>query len=152
MTKNTIVLGLGNPLMGDEAIGVKLIELLQSASGDFPEVDFIDAGTGGMNILHLLANRNKAIIIDCALMNQPPGTIKRFTPDEVQSVKNLAHLSLHEVDVLKVIELARSLGECPEQITFFAIQPESIEQRMSLSESLAGRLADYVQTIKKDLP
>jgi hydrogenase maturation protease len=152
MTKDTIVLGLGNPLMGDEGIGVKVIEMLQSASGDFPGADFVDAGTGGMNLLHLLAGRKKAIIIDCAIMGEEPGTIKRFTPEEVRTVKKLAHLSLHEVDILKVIELARQLEECPDQITFFGIEPESIEQRMSLSSTLTQRLTEYVEVIKNDLP
>ncbi len=114
MKKETIVLGLGNPLMGDEGIGIKLIEMLQSVSGDFPEADFVDAGTGGMSLLHLIAGRRKAIIIDCALMGETPGTIKQFTPDEVKTVKQLTHLSLHEVDIIKVIDLARQLGDCPE--------------------------------------
>ncbi|HPD45563.1 MAG TPA: HyaD/HybD family hydrogenase maturation endopeptidase [Anaerohalosphaeraceae bacterium] len=151
MTKDTIVLGLGNPLMGDEGIGVKLIEILQSASGDFPGADFVDAGTGGMTLLHLLAGRRKAIIIDCAFMGEPPGTIRRFTPEEVRTVKELAHVSLHEVDILNVIALARQLGECPEEIVFFGIEPESIEQRMALSETLGGRLKEYTEAISGEL-
>ena len=151
MNKETIVLGLGNPLMGDEGVGVKLIEMLQSASGDFPEVDFVDAGTGGMSLLHLIAGRTKAIIIDCAHMGETPGTIKKFTPDEVKTVKQLTHLSLHEVDIIKVIDLARQLGECPEEIIFFGIEPESIEQRMVLSEILTDRLPQYAETIKAQL-
>ena len=128
MTKDTIVLGLGNPLMGDEGIGVKLIEILQSASGDFPGADFVDAGMG-----------------------EPPGTIRRFTPEEVRTVKELAHVSLHEVDILNVIALARQLGECPEEIVFFGIEPESIEQRMALSETLGGRLKEYTEAISGEL-
>ena len=151
MTKDTIVLGLGNPLMGDEGIGVKVIEMLQSASGDFPGADFVDAGAGGMSLLHLLAGRKKAIIIDCAIMGEKPGTIKRFTPEEVRTVKKLAHLSLHEVDILKVIELARQLEECPDRITFFGIEPESIEQRMGLSDCLTQRLAEYVEAVMTEL-
>jgi len=123
MKKETIVLGLGNPLMGDEGIGVKLIEILKSVSADFPEADFVDAGTGGMSLLHLIAGRKRAVIIDCAIMGEKPGTIRRFSPDEVKTVKQLRHLSLHEVDILKVIELARRLEECPEEIIFFGIEP-----------------------------
>ena len=151
MNKETIVLGLGNPLMGDEGIGIKLIEMLQSASGDFPEADFIDAGTGGMSLLHLISGRKKAVIIDCALMGETPGTIKQFTPDEVKTVKQLRHLSLHEVDIIKVIDLARQLGECPEEIIFLGIEPESVNQQMELSDILTDRLAQYIETIKAQL-
>jgi hydrogenase maturation protease len=104
--KNTIVLGIGNPLMCDEGIGIRVIEELQSASGNFPEADFLDAGTGGIAMVHRLEGYKKAILIDCALMGQQPGTIKRFTPDDVTSVKQLAHLSLHEADIISVLELA----------------------------------------------
>ncbi len=151
MNKETIVLGLGNPLMGDEGIGIKLIEMLQSASGDFPEADFIDAGTGGMSLLHLISGRKKAVIIDCCIMGETPGTIKQFTPDQVKTVKQLTHLSLHEVDIIKVIELARQLGECPEEIVFFGIEPETVSQQMELSDILTERLPQYTETIKTQL-
>jgi len=151
MKKETIVLGLGNPLMGDEGIGVKLIEMLKSVSVDFPEADFVDAGTGGMSLLHLIAGRKRAVIIDCAIMGEKPGTIRRFSPDEVKTVKQLRHLSLHEVDILKVIELARRLEECPEEIIFFGIEPESLEQRMALSQTLTALLDRYLATITAQL-
>ena len=151
MNKETIVLGLGNPLMGDEGIGIKLIEMLQSASGDFPEADFVDAGTGGMSLLHLIAGRTKAIIIDCCIMGTEPGTIKQFTPDQVKTVKQLTHLSLHEVDIIKVIDLARQLGECPEEIIFIGIEPETVTQQMELSKIITDRLTQYTETIKAQL-
>ncbi len=151
MDKQTIVLGLGNPLMGDEGIGIKLIEMLQSASGDFPEADFVDAGTGGMSLLHLIAGRKKAVIIDCCIMGETPGTIKKFTPDQVKTVKQLTHLSLHEVDIIKVIDLARQLGDCPEEIIFFGIEPAAVTQQMELSEILTDRLPQYTETIKAQL-
>ena len=151
MKKETIVLGLGNPLMGDEGIGIKLIEMLRSASGDFPEADFVDAGTGGMSLLHLIAGRRKAVIIDCCIMGTEPGTIKQFAPDQVKTVKQLTHLSLHEVDIIKVTDLARQLGECPEKITFFGIEPEIVSQQMELSDILTDQLAQYIETIKAQL-
>ena len=151
MKKETIVIGLGNPLMADEGIGIKLVKLLISAFGENARADFVDAGTGGMTVLTYIANRKKAVIIDCALMNTKPGTIKRFTPDQVKTVKELAHLSLHEIDILKVIELSKQLGECPEQIVFFGIEPEIIEQKNELSEVLTKKLDDYIEMISKEL-
>ena len=100
MKNEVAVLGLGNPLMSDEGVGVFVVERLLADQEKYPAVDFIDAGTGGMAILHLIADRKKVIIVDCAYMEAEPGTIKRFTHDDVKSVKKLAHLSLHEVDIL----------------------------------------------------
>ena len=147
-TKNkTIVVGLGNPLMADEGIGVILVNRLSELTDKYPLVDFVDGGTGGMNLLHLLEDRKKAIIIDCANMEEEPGQIRKFSPDEVKSVKRLAHLSLHEQDLLKIIEIAKQLGQCPEEIVIFGIQPKNIELCQTLSLELTRKIDDYINLI-----
>lgn len=149
--KEIVVLGLGNPLMSDEGIGGFIIESFASRADKYENVDFIDAGTGGINLLHLIANRKKAILVDCAYMGQEPGTIKRFVPEQVKSVKQLVHLSLHEVDVLKVIEMAKELGLCPQEIIIFGIEPAAVEQNQELSKIIAARIDDYIAAISKEL-
>ena len=149
MSKDIIVLGLGNPLMSDEGIGVRIVELLQKQATQFPNVEFIDAGTGGMNILHLIANRKKAILIDCALMGQAPGTIRKFTPDDVKSVKAVSHFSLHDVDILKVLELSKQLEECPPEVVIFGIEPAKVEQGDSLSPQLAAGINEYAEIVTR---
>ena len=149
--KKILVLGLGNPLMADEGVGCRIIERFLAQADKFPAVDFIDAGTGGLSILHLLAGRNKVVIIDCAYMDLSPGTIKRFTPDDVQSVKKLAHLSLHEVDIIKVIDLAKQLGQYPDEVIIFGVEPKIIEQRQNLSEVIIEKLDDYIAVISAEL-
>ncbi|MFH1370205.1 MAG: HyaD/HybD family hydrogenase maturation endopeptidase [Planctomycetota bacterium] len=149
--KDTVVIGLGNLLLSDEGIGIHLVRRLSDRQDKFPKVDFLDAGSAGMNLLHLIANRKKAIIIDCAKMGAKPGIMLRFTPDEVQSVKKLSQYSLHEADILQVIKLSEQLGECPQEIVFFGIEPEKLEPGQELSETLSVKIADYVETIRKEL-
>jgi len=146
-----VVLGLGNPLMGDEGIGVHLIERLAASGEQYPSVDFIDAGTGGLSVLHLLDGRRKAIIIDCAFMDEPPGAIRRFTPEDVRSRKVLAHQSLHEADLIRIIEMARQLGQAPEQIVIFGIQPEQVRAGGELSRTLAEKTDEYISLILREL-
>jgi hydrogenase maturation protease len=145
------VLGLGNPLMADEGIGVHLVERLLESADRYPAVDFIDAGTGGLSILYQIEGRRKAIVIDCAVMDEPPGTIRRFTPDQVQSRKVLAHQSLHEADLMKILALARDLGQAPEEIVIFGIQPERIEPGLGLSRTLRDRINEYISAILHEL-
>ncbi|MFA5423911.1 MAG: hydrogenase maturation protease [Phycisphaerae bacterium] len=150
--KNEIaVVGLGNTIMADEGIGCVLVGLLLARQEEFPDIDFIEAGCGGINLLHIMAERKKVILIDCALMGTEPGTIKRFTPEQAQSVKKLAHFSLHEVDVMKVIEMARRLNQCPEEIIIFGIEPQKVEHGRELSDVLSRRLNEYVAIIEKEL-
>jgi len=147
--KSIVVIGLGNLLLSDEGIGVHLIRRLSEHQYKFPLVDFIDAGTGGMTVLHLIANRKKAIIIDCAKMGAEPGTIKQFEPADVQTTKKMTHFSLHEADILRIIELSRQLGECPNQIVIFGIEPEKLEPGQSLSRTLTDKIDLYIDTISK---
>jgi hydrogenase maturation protease len=149
--KKDVVLGLGNVLMSDEGIGVHLIERLSALKKKFPHVDFIDAGTAGMSILHLIANRRKAIIIDCAKMQTTPGTIRRFGPHQVESVKTLAHYSCHEADILQIVGFCRQLGQLPDEIVFFGIEPQTVAPGRSVSQTLAARINDYVDAVCKEL-
>jgi hydrogenase maturation protease len=149
--KDTIVIGLGNPLLSDEGIGVHLVRKLSENQDKFPSVDSIDAGTGGMNVLHLIANRKKAVIIDCVKMGKKPGTIKRFEPADVQTTKKMMHFSLHEADILRIIELSRQLGECPNQIVIFGIEPESLELGQKPSKTLSDGIDAYLADICKEL-
>jgi hydrogenase maturation protease len=151
MKKDTVVIGLGNTLMGDEGIGCVIAGRLLSQQEKYPGIEFIDAGSGGMSLLHIISGRKKAVIIDCAVMGAEPGTIKRFTPEQTKSVKQLSHYSLHEADVLQIIEMSRRLGECPETIVILGIEPGSVEHGRELSDALSGRLSEYIKTIEKEL-
>ncbi len=151
MKKDTIVLGLGNPLMSDEGIGGFVVEQLKKEAAQYPNVEFVDAGTAGMSLLHLLAGRRKAVIIDCAFMGTEPGTIKKFTPDDVSSVKKLAHQSLHELDILKVIEISKQIGEAPEEIIIFGIEPERIEPGQKISQPLTAKINEYIKDVRNEL-
>ena len=150
MKKPNVVAGLGNPLMSDEGIGIRLVSRLSDFSEEYPEVDFVDAGTGGMSLLYLFENRVKVILIDCANMGEQPGTIKRFTPEHVESVKELAHQSLHEQDLMKIIDMARMLGQLPKEIVIFGIQPENVSLGQTISAGLEKRIDDYVNIIRKE--
>ena len=138
-------------LLSDEGVGVHLVRRLSKQRDKFPLVDFIDAGSAGLSLLHLIANRKKVVIIDCAKMGAEPGTMRRFTADEVQSVKKLSHYSLHELDILQVINLSKQLGECPNEVVFFGIQPELLLPGRNLSKTLSDRFDSYIADICKEL-
>lgn len=151
MKRPVVVLGLGNPLMGDEGIGVSLVERLANLAADYPSVDFLDAGTGGLSVLHDIEGRRKAIFIDCAFMDEEPGVIRRFTPEEVRTRKVLAHQSLHEADLIQIIEIARQLGQAPEEIVIFGIQPQRVELVQGLSPTLMERTDEYLSLVLQEL-
>jgi hydrogenase maturation protease len=151
MKRGTVVVGLGNPLMADDGIGPYLLEKLSVIFRGHPDIDLVNGGTGGMSLLHIIANRAKVILIDCASMGTPPGTIRHFTPDDVASAKSLSHFTLHETDILNVLEISRQLGEYPHEVIIFGIEPVRIEMGQTLSHELLAHEHDYLDVISKEI-
>ena len=146
-----VVIGLGNPLMRDEGVGLFVVRDLETRKERFPGVDFIEAGASALGALHSMAGRTKAVFVDCAFMGEPPGTIRRFSPDEARSIKRLAGFSLHEGDLLNSIQLSRNLGECPREIVIFGIEPDAVKMGEGLSFLLSGRFPQYVAAVEAEL-
>lgn len=149
--KDVVVMGLGNLLMTDEGAGLHVVHELMAKSERFSHVEFIELRSSSMAVVHAIAGRQKAVLIDCACMDEPAGTIRRFTPDEVVSKKATAHFSLHEGDLLGALELSRKLGEYPDEVVIFGIQPKSMMPGEGLSSELREQLESYVEMIGAEL-
>lgn len=151
MPTPTVIIGLGNPLMRDEGIGVAVAARLQQCA-DLPAgLEVVDLGTGGVSVLHEIRGRRKVVFVDCAYMNAPPATMRRFSPAEVRSAKIQTRLSLHEGDLLQTLDLARQLGELPPDVMIYGIEPASVAFGEGLSAALARRLDDYATTIRRKI-
>ncbi len=148
----TIVIGLGNTLMGDEGVGVRVVHALQRDAERFAGVEFVDLGSAAMRVLHAVAGRRKAVVVDCAFLGEPAGTIRRFTPEQARSRKALTGISMHEGDLLRVLELSRQLGECPADVVIFGIEPDRVAPGEQLSDVLRQRLPEYVRAVAEELP
>lgn len=152
--KPTLIICLGNPLMRDEGIGIRLASEFSVHLADNPDVEVLDLGTGGLSVIHAIAGREKIVFVDCAIMGQSPGLMLRFTPEQVRSKKVRMRYSLHEGDLLNTLELSRRLGECPDDIVIFGIEPKEIAHGEGLTSELENNIRQYVQTIlqETDIP
>jgi hydrogenase maturation protease len=146
----TVVIGMGNPLLSDEGIGVYLLEQLKNRY-DCDGLELRDLGTSGMSVLHAMAHKKKAVIIDCAFMGEEPGTIRRFNKDEVRSLKLVHGLSLHEGDLLSTLVLSESLGECPPHVVLFGIEPACLVLGEGLSDALLSQVERYLLLLAREL-
>ncbi len=151
MRKEIAIVGLGNRMMQDEGIGVRIVEKLAQHDGLPDDVEAIELGVGGFLLLHELEGRQRVLIVDCARMGAEPGTLRGFRPEEARSVKVLPRMSLHEGDVLETLALAESLGQCLPDVRVYGIEPESVEPGRDLTPTLESRLDEYVAQILSDL-
>jgi hydrogenase maturation protease len=107
------IMGIGNQLMRDEGVGVRVAEVL-GATLEFPDnVNVLDAGTMGMGILHLFSECDFMLVVDAVDgTGEPAGTVVRMSPDEL--APNQVLHSLHDVRLVDVLSAASLMGTCPE--------------------------------------
>ena len=144
-----LVLGIGNILMGDEGVGVRVIEAMQSADWP-PDVELVDGGTAGADLIDVMSDRQTLIVIDAVDADVPPGTVVRLTPDELAS-SNEPGISLHEIGLLETLAMTRQLGTAPEEIIILGIQPKRIHPSTELSEELRAVVPAVVEQVLQEL-
>jgi hydrogenase maturation protease len=144
-----IVLGVGNTLLGDEGFGVYVVRELERQ--DLPcGVKVIEGGVGGFALLDIIQEAPKAIIVDAADMGMEPGSLKRFTPGEVVSVRDEGGFSLHPVGLLEVLELAQTLGHDLE-VVIIGVQPETLGPMDGLSPTLQSKVPEAVKLVQVEI-
>lgn len=129
------IIGIGNPLRKDDGLGIYLLEKLRKQNKKLPKnIDLLDGGTGGMNLLHILPSYKKILIIDAVNFNKNPGETKLFRLEDIQNPKESISLSTHEKDFKKILKLSEELDELPNSVYIFGIQPKEISFGQGFSE------------------
>lgn len=136
--------------MGDEGVGIHAVQEL--AKRPLPtDVDVIDGGTPGVDLLSLLRGYDRVLILDAVDAGQEPGAILRFTSEEVASDKGDLPLSLHQADVSQVLHLARYVGRQLPPIVIFGVQPDDLGWSTELSQVVQARLERLLDAVVAEL-
>lgn len=147
--RRVLVLGLGNPLMGDDGFGLAVLERLGD-EWDTPGAELVDGGTWGMQLLPDIEAATHLLLLDAIDAGLPPGTPVRLTRDELP--RYFAHkLSPHQIDLREVLALAELRGTLPMEVVAVGAQPLLIELGTDLSAPLAAAVADAVGTALRQL-
>ncbi|MDX5152147.1 MAG: HyaD/HybD family hydrogenase maturation endopeptidase [Acidiferrobacterales bacterium] len=133
MREKTLILGLGNTLLGDEGIGVHAIEHLRNyihhSAPDLEEqVELLDGGTLSFTLAAAIEDSAQLIVIDATNLDAAPGTVRVFEGDEMDAFLGTGkRSSVHEVSLLDLMAVAALTGHLPEQRALVSIQPENID-------------------------
>jgi hydrogenase maturation protease len=147
---NIAVVGLGNILLSDEGAGVRIVEELQDKYSFSPPVKIIDGGTLGFGIINEIEHCKKLIIVDAVKAGEKPGTVYRFTRDDLTFDISRA-VSAHDVGFLEVLEQWKVIGFSPEVI-FFGIEPQDISNlSMELSDCVQEQVPKLVGLLIEEL-
>jgi len=143
-TIKTLIIGIGNYLMGDEGIGVHVIKSLDAIS--FPEnVTILDGGTGGFHLLSYFQEYPKIIMIDATMDGSPAGTIKIITPKFASDFPTA--LSAHDIGLKDMIESMQLLGNKPKIYLITVSISEIKSMVMELSEEVKNSIPIVIEKI-----
>ncbi|HEY7684285.1 MAG TPA: HyaD/HybD family hydrogenase maturation endopeptidase [Gemmatimonadales bacterium] len=132
----TVVLGLGNPLMGDDGLGLAVLARLREEWDWPPEVELVDGGTWGMNLLPLIEDAGALLLLDAIRTGARAGEPVRLERDRLP--RYLAHkLSPHQIDLKEVLALAELRGTLPALTVAIGAEPGEVTLSTTLTPELA---------------
>lgn len=146
--KKSAVLGIGNILLKDDGIGVRVIQYLQEKGG-LPGVELVDGGTCIMDMLGLFLASERIIVVDSLQGGHPPGTIYRLTPEQLGNYASTS-FSLHDFQILDLVKLAALLGKTPE-VVIIGIEPREITESLELSPEIGAAIPTIINLINQEI-
>ena len=143
--KRTLILGIGNYLMGDEGIGVHLANHLQNEA--LPAgVEILDGGTGGFHLLEYFETYETVVLIDATLDNNPNGTIRLIKPRFAQDFPKA--MSTHDIGLKDMVSALQLMGKMP-VIHLFVMSIESLQQQgITLTEEIETAMPLLIEKVK----
>lgn len=144
----TLILGIGNVLMGDEGVGVHVIGQLQNRKLP-PDVELLDGGTGAFVLLEPMESATRIVLIDASMDGSSPGAVRRLTPH--YSCEYPPTLTAHDIGLKDLLDVFYLSGRHPD-ITLFAVSIASLQEiKMELSPELAAKLPQIVDLVLREL-
>jgi hydrogenase maturation protease len=103
----TLVLGLGNPILSDDSIGLRVVQELRVRLGEKPDIEVSEDYWGGLRLMERMIGFDRAIIIDAIRTDAEPGTIHLLSPNDIPTQRSA---SAHDVNLPTALELGRQAG------------------------------------------
>lgn len=148
----TVIIGLGNPILTDDGVGIKVARALRDEFRSDRGIDIKELYAGGLRLIEALAGYDKAVIVDAmATGSMSPGTICRVSGSELGSARNIA--SSHDINLSTAVELGRMLGlKMPGDIKIFGIEAAEVERfGETLSDDIEEAVPMVVSLITEEL-
>lgn len=146
----TLVLGVGNKLMSDEGVGVHVIERLVEKYELPEEVQVLDGGTLGLDLLYYLEGIENLLIVDAAETRKEAGAMIRLEGEQVPAFMSIK-ISPHQMGVPDMLAAAKMKDIYPKRLVLWGIQPDLITLGLDLSPVLASKVDVLVDELAAEL-
>lgn len=159
----TVVIGFGNILMGDEGVGVHIIQELQQnyssrvkthSNTSRHSIEFIDGGTSAIDVLLSVGDVDKLIIIDAVKKGGKPGDVYRIHSNFAGKTfgkleKN--NTSMHDLGIIEALRISGAIDQIPKEIILIGVEPKEIEPKMELSAEVKKEIPKIMKVILSEL-
>jgi len=150
LNKSKLVIGLGNILLKDEGVGVRCVEYLRSKGLD-EGIKLVDGATFGFDLLEEMKGFEKVVIVDAVDMGKEPGYVASFDAEQIISLSSSKKFSVHEIDLVDVIQVGKKIGYNFNNVRIVGIQPGEVSQGDSLSEIVTEKLSALTERVLKEI-
>jgi len=148
------ILGCGNLLMGNDGVGLKVIEALQKTElASLENLDIEDAGVCGLDLLNYFDGATKVIIVDAILANSPVGSVHRFNGKELlKSTDPLNLISAHDLTITDVMRIGEHVQSLPEIVVIgIEIGIVVYEATLEITPEVLKGVNEAVRLIKEEI-
>jgi hydrogenase maturation protease len=147
----TLVMGLGNVLMGDDGFGPYVVRVLESRY-DFPEeVSVLDVGTPGLDLVPYLSGPEAVVIVDTVKADAPPGTMKRYDREAILKHPPQPRISPHDPGLKETLLTLDFAGQGPRDVTLVGTVPDSVGTGPGLSDPVRAAVGAAVESVLVEL-
>ena len=151
--KTALIGGIGNVLLGDDAVGPSVVRFLEARYTFGDDVQIVDLGTPALDLTHQIADRHALILVDSVASDDPPGTIVLFRKADILAEAPAQRVDPHSPALSECLLTAEMLGAAPEHVLLVGIVGESYEPGRPLSEpvrqSIEPAIAGIVQELER---
>ncbi len=145
-----LVLGVGNILLTDEGIGVRVVEALEARYRAPEGVAIVDGGTAGMELLELLSSHEQLILVDAVNTGDAPGTLVELRGNQVPALFR-SKISPHQLGISDLLAVLALTGELPRDLLLFGVVPYSLDTGTELTEAMVEKQELLVQSVVEEL-
>jgi len=146
--KKVIILGVGNLILKDEGVGVHVVKEVENRK--LPSgVEVIDGGTATTDLLSVIYESERIIVVDALRSGGEPGTIYRCLPEDLMDAEERP-LSLHQVGLLDVLFMARQLGGHA-YVVIIGVEPKEISYGMELTPEVKAAVPKVIKAVFQEL-
>ncbi len=144
------VLGVGNILLSDEGVGVRVVERLNQQYRFPDNVQLLDGGVLGMRLMGVIGGTDVLIVVDAVKNKGVPGTLYRLADEEVPR-RVLAKQSMHQMDLPEVLALCSAIDQNPSTVVV-GVEPEDITtMEVALTPTIAAKVDDLADMVLAEL-